>query len=318
MKIVYRILLWLIILTIITVVGFLITKNSFLYIEQWPQVKYAVLEKFGFKPDHRIALDYLPIADTAFLIPRRQWLKNYSTVSKNQVSLIQLEVSPHILPLSSNVRENESNYFISTNKIIINIESHWRSSDIERFSQPPNSFLSSSVLLIEEHSDQKAQGLQRFRRVFRDHQYSSEEVQDQSKTTDKKFFLNEDGKYYHIDKKHTDYMLIENNRVKYFISCDNIEDVEKERCYLYFQRGKKLMIQIVFVKKLLPNAVDFANKTTERLNEFEVYVKTYQNHFPEMKSPHYTWAWTNSSGKWRDFRSEEPKDSKFVEWVNNL
>ena len=300
-----RIVTWIMIFIAIIMLSFMVIKDRLLYIGQWNQAKHDLLETIGLKPSAPIPLTYIPIANTAFLIPKEKWLKNDAISNFNEkVINIQLEISPEISPLPPRKDNNGDDIFVSKDKIVIVINSYGNSNQIKEFPRVPHSIIDTSNPLMEEISDQKNQGLRRFRRLLGGYEYTQEEARQASKTSGKELILNQNGKYYYIHKTEVDYILVKENRVKYFISCIDVNDITKETCHIYFPWGDFIMIKIYFIKELLPRGIAMADKVTDKLREFEINGKAIQKSSPEIQKSITIW--------------DKSEDTVFLQWINNL
>ena len=318
-KVISRIVAWIIIIIVIAMMSFMIAKDRLLNAGQWNQAKHSLSEWLGFQPDARVSLMYIPIADTAFLSPSHKWLKDYwQNPSRSEVNVIRFEVTPEVSPLDSQKRESKDGVFVSKDRIVIILSKNEKLDDIRNFPRVPNSFLTTDAPSMEEPSDQKNQGLRRFRRLLDGEEYISDETRKEAERSGKKFALNKNGKYYSILENKVDYILIKEHHVKYFITCDDVGDITKEWCHLHFPWGENIMTEIVFTREILPRAVAIADAVKERLHEFEINGKAYQKALPESEEPHATWAWSNRRGELHNFRVDELKESEFDRWLNEL
>ena len=162
---------------------------------------------------------YIPIDDTAFLIPEKTWLVGFGRNSTDgMVSSITLHATvPDVQPWSQ--ERHEEMYWPAGPGKKLTVYLNGDSADqISRFYSVPRSVIQ-SFDFIEENSDQAAQGLRRFRRLWG--QYS-EEAAKKALTRYGQDFVDEmrrDAGKPMMDNVY--YELIEHDRVKYLIYCSD-------------------------------------------------------------------------------------------------
>ena len=211
---------------------------------------------------------YLPIDETAFVIPEKSWLKGYSRkATDGKVGTIMLHATvPEVDPWSQ--ARHEEMYWPAGpgKKLLINIEAGQADAHLH-FHEVPHSRMWRTKF-IEEDSDQAAQGLRRFRAIWGE--YTEEFVRE----TEKKFGLEiAEGLRKNTNKPRMStvyYELIEQDRVKYLIDCTDGSDGLFHICHLSFPWGRTLMIDITFARDDIAHIVVMANTVTKRLQEFEV------------------------------------------------
>jgi hypothetical protein len=111
-------------------------------------------------------VSYIPIDDTAFLIPEKTWLTGFSRNSTDgSIGSIALHATvPDVQPWSQ--ARHEEMYWAAGpgKKLLISIEGNQVGTYRERFHEVPASRMW-SFPFTEEPSDQAPQGLRRFRRL---------------------------------------------------------------------------------------------------------------------------------------------------------
>jgi hypothetical protein len=219
-------------------------------------------------------MSYIPIDDTAFLIPDKTWLKGYGRNSTDgMVSNITLHATvPDVQPLSQ-ARHEEMYWPAGPGKmLLINIEGN--KADVHlHFHEVPHSRMWRSEF-IEEPSDQAAQGLRRFRQSWGAYteedakeglkKYGSEAVEHRRRNANKPMM---DTVYYEY---------VKNNSVKYLIRCNDDKEALFELCHLSFPWARSLMIDIGFARRDIDHIVAMTDKVSERLREFEASGLAYR------------------------------------------
>lgn len=192
---------------------------------------------------------WIPIADTAFLIPEKTWLKSYGRKSTDgSVDSFDLHVTaPDVQPWSEAVNEQMYPPAGPGQRIdvVVKDDRELLAFQFERFYVPPQSRWGESFPLQEVPSELASNGLRKFR-------------DSSSKNT-----------VFHER--------IENGRVKYFIYCDDGDrDVFHQDCHLSFPWGKTIYVNLSFTRNYLPYSVSIADQIAERLKEFEAAARAYQ------------------------------------------
>lgn len=191
---------------------------------------------------------WIPIADTAFLIPEKTWLKSYGRKSTDgAVDSFNLHATaPDVQPWSEAV--NEQMYPTlgpgqRVDVVVKDIRGEPLASQYESFYTFPQRW--AGHILEEVNSDFTAHGL----RKFRDPQWN-----------DPVFYLR-----------------IENERVRYFIRCDeNNNPPHRQFCHLRFPWSRAIYVDMVFTRNYLPYSIQLAEKITAKLKEFEAAGRIYQ------------------------------------------
>jgi|CXWL01.1.fsa_nt_gi hypothetical protein len=187
---------------------------------------------------------YIPIADTAFLVPEKTWLKSYGRKSTDgSVDSFYLHVTaPDVQPWSEAV--NAKMYPERGRGAIVEISvTDVRHTEFHRrFPNFPQSRWGGSPLK-EEPSDLENVGLRKFR---------------DSAPTDSG-----------LDKVF--YEFVKNEQVKYFIRCGDHRGYmgAHDSCYLSFPFGNALEVELTFNRKYMPESVRMADKIAAKLKEFE-------------------------------------------------
>jgi len=186
---------------------------------------------------------YIPIADTAFLIPEKTWLKSYGRKSTDgSVGSFNLHVTaPDVQPWSQEVNAQMYPPRGPGQRVDVSVNDMGENFDYlsKRFYQVPQSRWGSSRLLEEVESDQTAIGL----RKFRDSGWQTSVF----------------------------YERIENERVKYFIDCDDDGyPADHQFCHLSFPWGNGLFVDdLKFTRNYLPYSIRMADQIAAKLKEFE-------------------------------------------------
>jgi len=216
---------------------------------------------------------YIPIDDTAFLVPEETWLRGYSRNSTDGlVANIALHASvPDVQPWSP--ERNDAMYWKAGPGLSLRIDIQGNQAEVHlHFHEVPHSRQWKSQF-IEEPSDQAAQGLRRFRRSW------GEYTEEDAKEGLKKFGAE------HVESRRLNanqpmkdtvyYEYIQNDRVQYFIHCSDGEGLF-HICHLSFPWARSLMVDIEFARRDIKNIVAMADKVSERLREFEAAGLAYQ------------------------------------------
>ena len=222
-------------------------------------------------------MSYIPIEDTAFLIPDKTWLKSYARNSTDgTVNSITLHATvPDVQPWSQ--ERHDEMYGVGMGK---KLEIYVKGKivlDQEFFVSRSNR----QGRFIEEPSDQAAQGLRQFRRL----RFSYDDEEKAKKDAEQ---FGDDYVQYRRDQAGKPYMntvfyeLIENDLVKYFIYCN---DRIKWDCHLIMPWSSAIGVDVYFMRKDINHIVAMADKLTERLHEFEAAGLDYRAALPTMNSP---------------------------------
>ena len=212
---------------------------------------------------------FIPLYDIAFLIPEKTWLTGYARNSTDGlVCCIQLHATvPDAQPWSKE-RNDEMYWRAGPGKKLmisitgnVNIDRHL----ISRRHDPK---------YIEETSDQTEQDLRRFRKLrskFNPEFYKKtlakygKDFADKGRVQAGKPRL---GTVY--------YEKVENNKVKYYINCDDETEGLFLGCHLYYFPYHDVKVDIYFVRRDIKNIVSMTDKVVAKLKQFEVAGKAYQ------------------------------------------
>jgi len=220
-------------------------------------------------------LVYIPIDDTAFLIPEKTWLKSYARNSTDGlVCCITLHATiPDVQPWSQARHEEMYLRAGPGKKLDISIMGgvHLvQSYSVPRSKRAPGEF-------IEEPSDQSAQGLRRFRQLWLP--YSDEEAKKDTVQFGADFV---ERMREHSGKPMMDrvfYEFVEHDRIKYLIDCEDDFSPHQlfQSCNLHFPLGQTLMVTVqYFDRKYISDIVSMANKLSDKLHEFEAAGLAYR------------------------------------------
>lgn len=243
---------------------------------QWKQAAADLTRTFPSKPlpdpvQSKDGVAYIPIDDTAFLVPEKTWLRGYARNSTDgSVGNITLHASvPDVQPWSP--ERNDAMYWKAGPGLSLRIDiKGGRVSapdfDVPRSQRPPGEF-------IEEPSDQAAQGLRRFRRSWGI--YPEKDAEKDTRQFGAEFVERMRG---HNGKPMMDtvyYEYIQNDRVKYSIYCSDGDGLF-HICHLLMTWTPTVAIDIMFARRDISHIVAMADKVSERLHEFEAAGLAYQ------------------------------------------
>ena len=228
-------------------------------------------------------LAYIPIDDTAFLVPEKTWLTSYSRYSEaGKISSISLHATvPDVSPWSKLRDEEMYRRAGPGKKLLITIQGNQIGDYRDHFHEVPHSRMW-QFKFAEEPSDQIEQGLRKFREIL----MQNSEI---GASTDSK-----EAKYEAIGRRNKDgdilftntvyYEYIENEKVKYFIHCNDGPGPIWDLCHVSFPWGRTLMIDIEFNRDDISNIVSMAKKVEVRVSEFEVAANQYLARQSEIKN----------------------------------
>ena len=260
-------------------------------LQAWGQAAIELVQLFTRKPlpdpvQSKDGVAYIPIDDTAFLVPEETWLRGYSRKSTDgTVGSITLHATvPDVQPWSR-ARHDEMYWKAGPGKkLLIYIKGGVHSApdfDVPRSKRPPGEF-------VEEPSDQAAQGLRRFRQSWGE--YPEEDAAKDKAQFGADFverMRSHNGKPM-MDTVYYEY--IQNDRVQYFIYCDDGNSGLFQGCHLLMTWTPTVAIDIQFTRRDIVHIVSMADKVSERLREFEAAGLAYQatQSQPEPISPSST------------------------------
>ena len=237
---------------------------------QWKQAAADLTRTFPSKPlpdpvQSKDGVAYIPIDDTAFLVPEKTWLRGYARNSTDgSVGNITLHASvPDVQPWSP--ERNDAMYWKAGPGLSLRIDiKGGRVSapdfDVPRSQRPHGEF-------IEEPSDQAEQGLRRFRRLWLPYNEENAEKDAAQFGADHVAGMRETSGKPMMDTVYYEY--IQNDRVQYFIHCDDGDGGLFHICHLSFPWARSLMVDITFARRDIKDIVAMADKVSERLREFE-------------------------------------------------
>ena len=240
-------------------------------LQAWGQAAIELVQLFTRKPlpdpvQSKDGVAYIPIDDTAFLVPEKTWLRGYARNSTDGlVANIALHASvPDVQPWSP--ERNDAMYWKAGPGLSLRIDIQGNRAEVHlHFHEVPHSRQWKSQF-IEEPSDQAAQGLRRFRRSWGI--YPEKDAEKDTRQFGAEFVERMRG---HNGKPMMDtvyYEYIQNDRVQYFIHCSDGEGLF-HICHLSFPWARSLMVDIEFARRDIKNIVAMADKVSERLREFE-------------------------------------------------
>lgn len=192
---------------------------------------------------------WIPIGDTAFLVPEKIWLKSYARKSTDgMVDSFNLHaMAPEVLPWSKAVHSlmYPKNPPGLGRLIIIYIRSTEQDLGFhQRFPVYPQSLYGKAFPLMEEPSDLTAQGLHRFREQ-----------------------RGSDGTYW---PDWVFYEYVQDGKVKYLVRCDDHRSVlTTDSCTLIFPYAGKFEVTLTFQRAYMADSVNMADKVAEKIKEFE-------------------------------------------------
>jgi hypothetical protein len=240
-------------------------------LQAWGQAAIELVQLFTRKPlpdpvQSKDGVAYIPIDDTAFLVPEKTWLRGYARNSTDGlVANIALHASvPDVQPWSP--ERNDAMYWKAGPGLSLRIDIQGNRAEVHlHFHEVPHSRQWKSQF-IEEPSDQAEQGLRRFRRSWGE--YPEEDAAKDKARFGADFverMRSHNGKPM-MDTVYYEY--IQNDRVKYFIYCSDGDGLF-HICHLSFPWARSLMVDIEFARRDIKNIVAMADKVSERLREFE-------------------------------------------------
>ena len=217
---------------------------------------------------------YIPIDDTAFLIPEKTWLKGYSLKREDGLvgTIILHSTVPDVQPWSK--ERHEEMYWKMGGpgkKLLIYIKGN-RAYLQKHFHEVPHSRMVSGKF-IEEPSDQAAQGLRRFRKIL---QFDDEYIEKRRREKGEKAAQRLRDRHGKTMSGTVYYEYIVDNRVRYFIRCRDDGAGLFEGCHLSFPWATSLEVDIYFIRDHLQYIVAMADRVVERLKEFEKAGVAYQ------------------------------------------
>ena len=240
-------------------------------LQAWGQAAIELVQLFTRKPlpdpvQSKDGVAYIPIDDTAFLVPEKTWLRGYARNSTDgSVGNITLHASvPDVQPWSP--ERNDAMYWKAGPGLSLRIDIQGNRAEVHlHFHEVPHSRQWDGQF-IEEPSDQAEQGLRRFRRSWGE--YPEEDAAKDKARFGADFverMRSHNGKPM-MDTVYYEY--IQNDRVKYFIYCSDGDGLF-HICHLSFPWARSLMVDIEFARRDIKNIVAMADKVSERLREFE-------------------------------------------------
>ena len=238
-------------------------------LQAWGQAAGEVAQLLARKPlpdpvQSKDGVAYIPIDDTAFLVPEKTWLRGYARNSTDGlVANIALHASvPDVQPWSP--ERNDAMYWKAGPGLSLRIDiKGGRVSapdfDVPRSQRPHGEF-------IEEPSDQAEQGLRRFRRLWLPYNEENAEKDAAQFGADHVAGMRETSGKPMMDTVYYEY--IQNDRVKYSIYCSDGDGLF-HICHLLMTWTPTVAIDIEFARRDIKHIVAMADKVSERLREFE-------------------------------------------------
>ena len=238
---------------------------------QWKQAAADLTRTFPSKPlpdpvQSKDGVAYIPIDDTAFLVPEKTWLRGYARNSTDgMVANITLHASvPDVQPWSP--ERNDAMYWKAGPGLSLRIDIQGNRAEVHlHFHEVPHSRQWDGQF-IEEPSDQAEQGLRRFRRSWGE--YPEEDAAKDKARFGADFverMRSHNGKPM-MDTVYYEY--IQNDRVKYSIYCSDGDGLF-HICHLLMTWTPTVAIDIEFARRDIKHIVAMADKVSERLREFE-------------------------------------------------
>ena len=238
---------------------------------QWKQAAADLTRTFPSKPlpdpvQSKDGVAYIPIDDTAFLVPEKTWLRGYARNSTDgSVGNITLHASvPDVQPWSP--ERNDAMYWKAGPGLSLRIDIQGNRAEVHlHFHEVPHSRQWDGQF-IEEPSDQAEQGLRRFRRSWGE--YPEEDAAKDKARFGADFverMRSHNGKPM-MDTVYYEY--IQNDRVKYSIYCSDGDGLF-HICHLLMTWTPTVAIDIEFARRDIKHIVAMADKVSERLREFE-------------------------------------------------
>lgn len=221
-------------------------------------------------------VSYIPIDDTAFLIPEKTWLVGTARKSTDGlVCCIDLHATvPDAQPWSP--ERNDEMYWPAGpgKKLQISIRGNEVGAYRDHFPEVPHSRFWQSTF-IEEPSDQAAQGLRRFRQLWT-FNATPDEIEKYRKEWGDEQVERLRSKAGTPMMDAVFYEFIQNERIKYLIRCDDDHEGLFDACHLHFPWARTLMVDIYFIRDYIPDIVAMADKVSAKLREFEAAGLAYR------------------------------------------
>ncbi len=219
-------------------------------------------------------MSYIPIDDTAFLIPEKTWLKGYGRHSTDgQIGSITLHATiPDVQPWSK--ERNEEMYWKAGpgKRLDIYLEGD-RGAQIERFYHVPQG-IHPDASMAEEPSDQAAQGLKKYRELWLP--YDEANIEKDIAAFGKETIESRRRNAGKPKMSDAYYELAEGNRMKYYIRCEEHSPGLFQGCHLFFPVSKTVMADVHFVSDHLKHIVSMADKLSTKLQEFQAAGRAYR------------------------------------------
>ncbi|MDR1850215.1 MAG: hypothetical protein LBQ75_09255 [Zoogloeaceae bacterium] len=219
-------------------------------------------------------MSYIPIDDTAFLIPEKTWLTGFSRRSTDgSVGSISLHATiPDVQPWSKKRHVEMYGYGGMGGKRLEVMLSGDSAGHIERFYHVPNSLRSGRTAMIEELSVYAEQGLKKYRKDQYDAR-SEMWIEEPSEYAEQGLQKYREYRYNAQSGKLEPYMwtvfyeVVEDNRVKYFISCH--EDHKRGSCSFDFPVSRTIMASGYVDHRHLKYIVSMFDKMSVKIQEFQ-------------------------------------------------
>lgn len=204
-------------------------------------------EKLPNPVERRDGYAWIPMADTAFLIPEKTWLKGYGRRATDGLVVdIGLHATvPEVAPWSPEVQDQMYPPRGWGRLITIAVRDKGNRTFFQRFPDFPQS-INGAWKLVEEPSELAAIGLHRFREL---------------RVTDGKPQV---GVVF--------YEHVQDGKVKYFVRCNDHggKPGVVDSCNLMFPHGDRFEVTLSFLRAYMADSVRMADKVAEKLNEFEL------------------------------------------------
>jgi len=210
---------------------------------------------------------FIPIDNTAFLIPEKSWLVSYGRNSTDGlVAGFRLHASiPDVLPWSP---ERKEMYRGIGKRLEIRVDGgRTNGLDVQSRRYKKEKF-------IEETSDLASQGLRRFREL--NPAFKEEFYKDLASRRGIDFAegYKKDAGRPQLERVY--YEKVIDQKVNYSISCQDDGKGLFEGCYLYWPFNNTIRVTIFFHRKYIESIDVMANKIFQKMNEFEMAGKAYQ------------------------------------------
>lgn len=213
-------------------------------------------------------LSYIPIDETAFLIPEKTWLKGYARNSTDgSVNSLTLHATVPDVQSWSPERHHEMYWPAGPGRKLLIYLWGDRAYQVSQFPNAPKS-IAPQFEVIEEESDQAHQGLRRFRQISKFNP-TPDELERLTRSLGNETIEKLRAKHGTPMTDAVYYELIVDEKVRYYINCTDRKEVPFPGCHLRFPWGRTIMVDVEFSRRDLNHAVGMAELLAKQLHSFE-------------------------------------------------